>query len=754
MGDDHHRLVRRHGVQTLLQLLLGAVVHRTRRFVEQQDRRIHQESAGDGDALTLAAGERIAALADQHVEAVRVAIDEVAQPGNLRRRDDRRVIGIRRADGDVVAQRAVEEGRILRHVADVAPEVGRIELPEVDAVDHHRALARLVKPEQQLLQGRLAGTDTANDDHFLAGRDPATETLERLQRCAGIAEFDLVEFDVAAQLRAMDETGVGGPLDRLLHDLFERGQRHLGVVVLHQQPDHLPERRDGARGQHRAGDQPAHGELADSDQIDPRDDHDDIDDLLRLQRAIGRRRRKEAHLVADAGDESHRLFPLRLHDALGALRLDRLQRRQALDQRGIAQRAGAIGGLGQFVHLVLQDVRVNDDDDDDQQHRQDELPGNQGNDQNEKQGERQVDEGGHRGRCDEIAHRLERTQVRGEGADRRRPCFHAHAEDAFHDLRRELHVDPRAGEIDEIAAQQAEHQVDHEQQDHPQRQHPQGLDRAVGNHPVIDVHHEQRHGQRDDVDQQGRAQHVAVDRPLVGQRSPEPVAQPDFADFRRAPVEAEMRPCIDGDAAVTPREFVPRELDRTLTGFREQQAGGIAGLVPAKQDTGFIAGGQQNDRQQRRVDALQRTPHDLGREPGAIGGAGEQRGCQRTLFQRQPGGQRGTGRRAPVETRQFDQAIEQRVVVEDVLAHAGLASGNGREYWRVLGFVHAVSISAPFYFTVSPAAVKYPTAWRRHGPRGGAAGRTCRKKKGGRSRLSPERCRIRRSTARSAARPG
>ena len=452
MGDDNHRLVCGNRLQALLQLLFRGVIHRTGRLVEQQDRRVHQKGAGDGDALPLPARERLAAFANQHVETVRVPVNELGQAGNLGRCDDGCIVGIRSTDGDIVAQRAVEQRRFLRNIADVAPQIGRVELAGIDTVDHHGALGRLVKAEQQFLQGRLAGSDAADDDHLFTGRNQAAKALERRQRRTWIAEFDIGKLDIAAQFRPMDETRVGGALDRLLHNLFQRDQRRLRVVVLHQQTDHLPERGHRPRRQHGAGDQTTHSQLPDADQVNPADDNGDIDQLLCLKRAIGRCRRQEAHLVVDAGDEGHRLFPLRLHDALGALRLDRFERRQAFDQRRIAQRPGPVGGLGQFVHFVLQNISVDDHDDDCQEHRQDKLPGDQRNHEDEEQRRRQIDEGCHRGRGDEIAHRLERTQVRGKGADRCWPSFHAHAEDAIHDLRRQLHVDPRTGEIDEIAA--------------------------------------------------------------------------------------------------------------------------------------------------------------------------------------------------------------------------------------------------------------------------------------------------------------
>jgi hypothetical protein len=57
--------------QRLLHQLLAFGVERRGRLVEQQDRRVAQDGAGDRDALALAARQHDAALADRRVVALR-----------------------------------------------------------------------------------------------------------------------------------------------------------------------------------------------------------------------------------------------------------------------------------------------------------------------------------------------------------------------------------------------------------------------------------------------------------------------------------------------------------------------------------------------------------------------------------------------------------------------------------------------------------------------------------------------------------
>ena len=66
--DGDHGLAFHQPVEVLLDRRLDLRIERRRRLVEDQDRRVLQHDAGDGDALPLAAGQLHAALADMGVE--------------------------------------------------------------------------------------------------------------------------------------------------------------------------------------------------------------------------------------------------------------------------------------------------------------------------------------------------------------------------------------------------------------------------------------------------------------------------------------------------------------------------------------------------------------------------------------------------------------------------------------------------------------------------------------------------------------
>src|SRR3970040_338032 len=70
--------------------------------------------------------------------------------GDLRRR------GLRPAEGDVVADGAGEEGRILQHDADLRAQRLERDRAQVVAIDGNAPLARVVEARQQVDDGCLA----------------------------------------------------------------------------------------------------------------------------------------------------------------------------------------------------------------------------------------------------------------------------------------------------------------------------------------------------------------------------------------------------------------------------------------------------------------------------------------------------------------------------------------------------------------------------------------------------------------------
>ena len=93
-------------VERFLHLPLGFRTQRRRRLVEQDDRRVLNQRACNGDALALATGKLQAMLADRRVVAEREACDEIVRVRRLGGGHDLGFAGAEAAERDIVADAA------------------------------------------------------------------------------------------------------------------------------------------------------------------------------------------------------------------------------------------------------------------------------------------------------------------------------------------------------------------------------------------------------------------------------------------------------------------------------------------------------------------------------------------------------------------------------------------------------------------------------------------------------------------------
>src|SRR5690606_31620785 len=80
---------------------------------------------------------------------------------------------------------------------------------------------------------------------------------------------------------------------------------------------------------------------------------------------------------------------------------------------------------------------------------------------------------------------------------------------------------------------------------------------VVRHDAIVDVHGEQRHDDRKDVDQQGRQERVAVEAAILENRRPEPVAAALGGALRRPGIEAELRLDKADQAGILGLQVVP-----------------------------------------------------------------------------------------------------------------------------------------------------------------------------------------------------
>src|ERR1017187_7511151 len=129
---EHHNLVRpAYGGKPVRDDDNGAVLHQVGQrllyqhfalrvqvaggFVQDQDGRVLEQRARDGETLALSAGEFDAAVANHGLVSFREARDEFAGQGGLGGGVDGFLRNAFAAIGDVVGHRVVEQKRVLRH---------------------------------------------------------------------------------------------------------------------------------------------------------------------------------------------------------------------------------------------------------------------------------------------------------------------------------------------------------------------------------------------------------------------------------------------------------------------------------------------------------------------------------------------------------------------------------------------------------------------------------------------------------------
>jgi len=134
-------------------------------LVQDQDRRVLQEGAGDRHALPLSARQLHAALAHPRGQPVRQARDEFAERRAVQGAVHIRVGNVAPGQADVRLQRVVEQIRVLRDQRDVAAQIVELQLPQIDAAEGDAPLLRVPEAEQQIGHRRLAGTRSPDQRH-------------------------------------------------------------------------------------------------------------------------------------------------------------------------------------------------------------------------------------------------------------------------------------------------------------------------------------------------------------------------------------------------------------------------------------------------------------------------------------------------------------------------------------------------------------------------------------------------------------
>ena len=246
MGDDDHGAIRQRLDALLDESGFAFEVVHAGGLIEDIDRRIAQQRAGEGDALALSARQAHAVIADAGGEAFGQGGDEVPRLRGPRGAIDGCPIGGVDPEGDVFENGAVEQQGPLRDKAELPPQILHVERGNVGPVDHDPPCVRIVEAQQQVDERRLANPVRAGQRDHLARGDGEGEARQH-GRTLGIGKVHRLERDGSARARQASARRIAR-LGRHREQRLKLGQRparHLPAAVDASQTPHRPGQQRG-----------------------------------------------------------------------------------------------------------------------------------------------------------------------------------------------------------------------------------------------------------------------------------------------------------------------------------------------------------------------------------------------------------------------------------------------------------------------------------------------------------------------------
>ena len=179
VGDGDGGAPAHQRLQGRLHQAFAGGVQRGGGLVEDEHARRLEHHPCDGQALLLAPGHAVAALADQRVVAGFQLHDAVVDEGRARGGLQLRLGRVGLCVQQVAAHGRVEQVGLLRDHGDHVRDRVDGDVAHVVAVDQHRAAGDVVQARDQVRDGRLAGAARADDGRQLSGTHLQGHVVDR-----------------------------------------------------------------------------------------------------------------------------------------------------------------------------------------------------------------------------------------------------------------------------------------------------------------------------------------------------------------------------------------------------------------------------------------------------------------------------------------------------------------------------------------------------------------------------------------------
>ena len=149
MGDYNHGDAFNF-VNSILNGLLIDFIERRRSFIENEELRIFDEGTGKRESLLLTATELVAASTNVSVDSFRLLLDKVLSVRFCKSFPDFVVGCVTISHQDVLADRCVEQDRLLRNVTDLAAPVSHIDCFQVLTINKNLSVIGIIKAFDKL----------------------------------------------------------------------------------------------------------------------------------------------------------------------------------------------------------------------------------------------------------------------------------------------------------------------------------------------------------------------------------------------------------------------------------------------------------------------------------------------------------------------------------------------------------------------------------------------------------------------------
>ena len=200
-------------IKRLLDMRFGYAVQGACCLVQNEDRRIFEEDACDGDALLLSAGKHGAALAYIGLKALRHSADILIDFCPLGGFCHLLISRIGTPVADIIGDTARKEENVLLHHPDLPPQRLLRDLPYIVTVYADGTGGYIVKAGDQLAQGGLSPAGGADQRHRFSGGNVQCYIVQH-RLILSVLEAHMVDIDGA--LDRLQLLGIGTVLQRRL----------------------------------------------------------------------------------------------------------------------------------------------------------------------------------------------------------------------------------------------------------------------------------------------------------------------------------------------------------------------------------------------------------------------------------------------------------------------------------------------------------------------------------------------------------